>query len=143
MLLEDVLVEARLRNPLFDLVDRARVYVKTCRDQMREVEEPQGFDDYYYQGVFLANRGEYQEAIGQFRKALALDSDSDKVHYSLAASYARLGEREQALASLRRSIELDGSIRVQARQDSDFQELREDPAFDDLVSADAVRDPIA
>ena len=50
------------------------------------------------------------------------------------ACYASLaGRRDNALADLRRSIELDASIVDMARGDSDFEPLAEDDEFAELV----------
>ena len=116
-----------------DLVDRARVYVNLCRNQRASSGSPQGFDDHYYQGIVLSNRGQHHEALQLFDKALRFKQDSDKVHYAMAAAYAQVNERARAFAALRRAVELEPACRVHARQDPDFESLHGEPDFDALV----------
>lgn len=116
-----------------DLVDRARVYVNLCRKQQETSSSPQGFDDHYYQGVVLSNRGQHHEALQLFEKALRFKPDSEKVYYAMAAAHAQVHDRARALECLRKAVELDGSSRVHARQDPDFDLLRGEPEFEQLV----------
>jgi hypothetical protein len=118
-----------------DLVDRARVYINLCRNQRATAGSPQGFDDHYYQGVVLSNRGQHHEALQLFDKALRFKQDSDKVHYAMAAAYAQVSDRVRALTSLRRAVELDPSCRLHARQDPDFDSLHGEPDFDAIVGS--------
>jgi len=118
-----------------DLVDRSRTYINLCRKRREEVRELEGFDDYYNQGVYLGNRGDYHEALLHLNKALEVEPDSAKVHYSIASVLCLQGEREGALQSLRRAVELDPSTRIYAKNDPDFQSLHGDPEFTDLVAA--------
>jgi len=53
--------------------------------------------------------------------------------YNLACCESLTGRRDAALDHLRRAIELSGVAREYARGDSDFDALRGDPAFDELV----------
>jgi len=118
-----------------DLVDRARVYINLCRNQRATAGSPQGFDDHYYQGVVLSNRGQHHEALQLFDKALRFKQDSDKVHYAMAAAYAQVSDRLRALTALRRAVELDPSCRLHARQDPDFDSLHGEPDFDAIVGS--------
>lgn len=118
-----------------DLVDRARVYINLCRNQRVTAGSPQGFDDHYYQGVVLSNRGQHHEALQLFDKALRFKQDSDKVHYAMAAAYTQVSDRTRALAALRRAVELDPACRLHARQDPDFDSLHGEPDFDAIVGA--------
>ena len=118
-----------------DLVDRARVYINLCRNQRVTAGSPQGFDDHYYQGVVLSNRGQHHEALQLFDKALRFKQDSDKVHYAMAAAYAQVNDRSRALSALRRAVDLDPSCRLHARQDPDFDSLHGEPDFDAIVGS--------
>lgn len=118
-----------------DLVDRARIYITLCRKQQEEVHPVDGFDDLYHQGVYLGNRGDYDEALLHLNKALALEPNSSKVHYSVASVLCLQGEHDGALHSLRRALELDPSTRIYLKNDPDFQSLHADPEFGDLVAA--------
>lgn len=119
----------------YDLAERARVYLTICE---RAVEKqpayrPKSVEDLVAWGVLLHNDGEYAEAIKQFRKATESAPKNDHALYCLAASSARAGETEAALAALRDAIAVSPESRAQARSDSDFDPLREEEAFVDLV----------
>ncbi|TDI14078.1 MAG: tetratricopeptide repeat protein [Acidobacteria bacterium] len=116
-----------------DLVDRARTYISLCRKQQEEARTLDGFDDFYHHGVYLGNRGDYDEALLYLNKALELEPDSSKVHYSVASVLCLQGERDRALESLRRAVELDESTRIYAKNDPDFQSLHGDPEFNQLL----------
>lgn len=116
-----------------DLVDRARVYITLCRKQNETAPPPEGFDDHYYQGVFLSNEREYDRALEHFEKALALRPDSEKVHYSMATVLCLKGDRDRALAFLRKAVKQDPVNRIHARNDPELQSLHGDPEFDELV----------
>jgi len=55
--------------------------------------------------------------------------DSASLHYGVACVEALSGEREQALASLRRAIELRPDLSAWAREDEDLAPLRDDRDF--------------
>ena len=119
-----------------DLADRGRVYLNLCRKQTEASFELQGFDDHYYHGVFLVNRGEFREAIHVFQKALELRPASGKANFSLASAYARIDEKPSALEFLRKAVDLDGGNRLLGRQDPDFRSLKGDPEFEQLLGRD-------
>jgi quercetin dioxygenase-like cupin family protein len=55
-------------------------------------------------------------------------------HYNLACYEARTGRTDEAIEALRRSAELDAEqARKYAASDSDFEPLRDDPRFQELV----------
>ncbi len=74
---------------------------------------------------------------GRARKILAeglhAHPASPSLHYNLACLEAVEGRRDDALAALRRAIQLEPEVRDWARQDDDFETLRADPAFGSLV----------
>jgi len=119
-----------------DLADRSRIYVSLCHKQTASATKLEGFDDHYYQGVYLTNRGEFGEAIGLFEKALTFRPESGKAHYSLATAYAQVAERQKALEFLRKAVELDEGNRFLARQDPELRPLKGDQEFEDLLGLD-------
>jgi uncharacterized Ntn-hydrolase superfamily protein len=70
-------------------------------------------------------RGEYGRGADALAAALG-DGEDAGVLYNLACYESLAGRRDDALAHLRRSIELDGSFRELAAGDSDFDPLRAD-----------------
>lgn len=72
-------------------------------------------------------RGDPAAAADILSAALARGEDAGLL-YNLACYEALAGKREDALAHLRRSVELDGSFRALADDDSDLESIRDEIA---------------
>jgi Flp pilus assembly protein TadD len=83
--------------------------------------------------VFLHNRGEYVEAIRVLQQAAEIHPKNEHVLYCLAAASARSGDAAGATKALRSAIGVNSANRAQARSDSDFDSIREEPEFVSLV----------
>lgn len=118
-----------------EIGDRCRAYIRVCeRDMMEEKVMPlKRVDDYYYQGVLESNRQQYDEALKHLDRAQKMSPKDDRVIYAIASTQSLKGDREQALAALKEAIELNVINRIQAQQDPDFDPLRDDDAFIDMV----------
>jgi Flp pilus assembly protein TadD len=88
-------------------------------------------------GVFLHNRGEYEEALRVLKQAAEIHPRNEHVLYCLAATAARTGDTATALKALRSAIAASPASRAQARSDSDFDLLRDDEEFIALVHPQA------
>ncbi len=64
---------------------------------------------HYCLGYFLANRGEDDEAIVHFQKALEIEPTYVDAHVNLASTLVRHGQIDQAIAHYRRALELDAN----------------------------------
>ncbi|WP_405598904.1 tetratricopeptide repeat protein [Streptomyces sp. NBC_01410] len=53
------------------------------------------------------NLGEYEEALRDYRRAVALDAGSQRAHYGLGETYGRTGRYEESLAEFDLALELD------------------------------------
>ncbi len=58
-------------------------------------------------GKIHYQRGEYSEAISQFKEAIALDPEDPDAHYHLSFAYGDKGLMDEALAESRKAIELN------------------------------------
>jgi tetratricopeptide (TPR) repeat protein len=67
-------------------------------------------------------------------EGLATYPESGSLHYNLACLEASAGDRDAALASLRRAVELRPELANWAHEDDDLQSLRDDPEFRALVA---------
>lgn len=113
-----------------ELVDRALIYIKICQNlKAKETIPMKTFDDYYENGVYLMNKGEYEDALKIFNNALEKEPDHAEVMYFIAAIYQSMGDTEQSLEFLKKSIQKDKYFKILAQNDSDFEDLREDKKF--------------
>lgn len=118
-----------------ELVERARAYRTACEraTEKRPHFRPKGFEDLLNYGVYLHNRGEFHDALKYLQQAAEIHPRNEHVLYCLAAAFSRSGDTPLALKALRSAIGVSASNRMQARSDTDFDPIREDPDFVALV----------
>jgi tetratricopeptide (TPR) repeat protein len=78
--------------------------------------------------------GEYAEAADRGRELLAADPPYSVLYYNVACCESLAGRPQDAIEHLRRAVELSPQSRDYAREDSDFDSLRDEPAFQQLIS---------
>jgi len=116
-----------------ELVDRAAIYIRICdRRLAAEPEAPSGHER-YRQAVFLSNAGDPDAAIQLLDSTLAEDPTSVESLYVRACAWALKGTADRAVRDLRQAISFDPKIRFQAVNDPDFENIREEPAFIDII----------
>ncbi len=78
---------------------------------------------------------QYRKAISAYEKfnELGASFPADGV-YSIASCYALLGEKDKALQWLEKAINLGFRDLKQAQEDTDFESLRNDPKYREIVS---------
>lgn len=117
-----------------EIVARARSYVQICdREEATHKKQATTNDQLYALGVMEHNRGNYDAAISYFRQSLEKHPNVDYIIYSLAASLALKGSASEAIADLRKAIELNEDNRIYAKNDADFSSLQSQKEFLDLV----------
>lgn len=118
-----------------ELVDRSRVYLSVIERQKRQARpvltEP---EDFYYAAVLEKNRGHVAEAIEHLKRAVRKNGRG-RVDFLLACCYAQNGQMDTALVHLKKAIEEDQSNRILARNDRDFDPVRETPGFLELLAS--------
>lgn len=87
--------------------------------------------------IALYKEHRYAEAAAVLREAAGKYPEHAGVHYNLACFTGLAGEKEEALEHLRIALELRPTFRESARDDSDFDSIREDPRFGSLVAGKA------
>jgi uncharacterized Ntn-hydrolase superfamily protein len=85
------------------------------------------------QSALLADQGKFDEAIGEQRKALDIQPNSDALHYALAQRYAQANRPLQALVPLREAVRLHPNLARQAAVDPIFAKMRDLPEFKRLI----------
>ncbi len=119
-----------------ELADRARTYAAVCERKLAPPPaEPENPEDCYVAGVVAANAGRLDEAHRLLERALAADPEAAKYLYARASVFALEGRAEEAVAYLRRAIRQDPPLRFQAANDPDFEALRDDAAFIDVIES--------
>ena len=85
-------------------------------------------------GNLLVALKRYDEAEAEYRLAIAVEPDHPAPYYNLACLASLRGRTEEVVPLLLCAIEFDASYRDEARNDDDFDSVREDPAFQILVN---------
>jgi tetratricopeptide (TPR) repeat protein len=80
---------------------------------------------------------EFDKAVAELSAVAEKHPDDAGVLYNLACAESMEGRAEDAVAHLRRAIELDSSFRKLAEKDSDFDPIREERAFASAVAGQA------
>ena len=73
-------------------------------------------------------------AVNLCQSALRSDPDYGYAHYQMACAYSRMQQIEDALAHLQAALERNESYQSLAREEEDFQNLREHAEFQRLLS---------
>jgi hypothetical protein len=81
----------------------------------------------------LYEAGEYEQAADRGRELLEAHPQDGRLLYNLACCEARVGRNEDAIEHLGTAIDLWDGFRDMASGDSDFDRIREEPAFAELV----------
>lgn len=127
-----------LTGPSKELIDRATVHLNVCNQHM---ERPSGnqfktTEEHFDYAVSLMNLGDYVGAREHLERLLKQNAKADYVIYGLAALECLTGHVEDSLRHLDEALRLNPQMRFQARNDSDFQNLAEDPRFTELLYPD-------
>jgi superkiller protein 3 len=89
---------------------------------------------WYNNGVTLTKLGKYEEALKLFDKSLEIDAKHDKSWYWRARSKIKMGNTNEGLVDLKKAIELDLQFIKLAKQEQDFEKIRNDKRFLKLVA---------
>ena len=81
----------------------------------------------------LYQAGEYEQVIERGREAIEAHEYALPL-YNLACAESLAGHKDDAIEHLRRAIESREPLRSLAREDSDFDAVRDEPAFQELVA---------
>jgi tetratricopeptide (TPR) repeat protein len=126
-----------LSGPNKSLVDRAQVHILTCDKHMDSSSlQFKTTEEHYDYAVSLINTGDYVTAREHLDKLLKQNPKAEYVLYGIAALQCLTGHVEESLKTLDEAIQVKPSLRFQARNDTDFQNLAEDPRFTELLYPD-------
>jgi len=126
-----------IAGPSKELTDRAAVHLSTCNQHLdRVTNQFKSPEEHYDYAISLMNVGDYVMAREHLEKLSKQVPKADYVAYGLAALDCLTGHVEDSLRHLDNAIRLNAALRFQARNDSDFQNLAEDPRFTELLYPD-------
>ena len=120
-----------------ELADRAAVHLSACNQHLdRVTNQFKSPEEHYDYAISLMNIGDYVMAREHLEKLSKQVPKADYVAYGLAALDCLTGHVEDSLRHLDNAIRMNAALRFQARNDSDFQNLAEDPRFTELLYPD-------
>ena len=121
-----------------DLADRIRMYIAACVAQIHKgTTEFRSHEERYDYAISLLNHGHYDDAREHFRDILLEKDDCDYAFYGLALLASMTNSSHECLNHLEKAIRLNPQYRIQARADSDFSNMAEDPRFTELLYPEA------
>jgi hypothetical protein len=105
-----------------------------------KVYEPVGWELWYPLRKKYES-GNYADVVPQLREVVAEAPQYGLLFYNLACLESLTGQESEAIAHLRTAIELSEQFRTYARQDSDLDAVRDDPAVKELLASDESATP--
>lgn len=127
-----------LANAPHDLADRIRMYISACVAQISKgTTKFQSHEERYDYAISLLNHGHYEDAREHFTEILLKDKDADYAFYGMALLASMTGDTSKCIEHLTEAIRLNAQNRFQARSDSDFESVADDPRFTELLYPEA------
>ncbi len=83
----------------------------------------------------LYDAGEYAEAVDRARDVVEAHPEYGELVYNLACCESLAGRTTDAVDHLRRAIEMSEACRAYAKDDSDFDPIRDEAAFKELIDS--------
>ena len=124
-------------GPSPELADRAHVHLATCNQQLSRASTSfKTAEEQFDYAVSLMNMGDYVSAREQFDTLTGKYPKLDYIWYGAAALNCLTGHFPEAIQNLGEAIRLNPATRYQARNDSDFRNLADDPRFTELLYPD-------
>jgi tetratricopeptide (TPR) repeat protein len=121
-----------------DLGDRIRMYIAACVGQIHKgTTSFQSHEERYDYAISLLNHGHYEDAREHFHAILLEESSADYAFYGLALLASMTGDSDGCIEHLSEAIRLRAQNRLQARLDSDFESVADDPRFTELLYPEA------
>jgi len=116
------------------LADRSRTFASICARRLASpVAETNDPDQLFHRAVFASNSGRYDDAISLLDRALAARPGDPTIFYARASVRGLQGNVEGAAGELKRAVALDPHLRFQAASDPDFEKVRDEAAFIDVI----------
>ncbi len=117
-----------------DLADRARIHLNICDQQLSKAQTKfNSVEEHYDFAVSLMNMGDFVTAREHLEKIANESPKLAFIWYGLAVLECLTGHINESLQHLSEAIKLNPQVRFQARNDSDFKSMADDPRFTELL----------
>jgi tetratricopeptide (TPR) repeat protein len=117
-----------------ELAERATVFLNTCNQHLGKTSTSfKTPEEHYDYAISLMNVGDYVGAREHLDKIIKQSAAADYGWYGLSVLNCLTGHYEDALKHLAEAIRLNPRYRFQARNDSDFKNMSDDPRFTELI----------
>jgi tetratricopeptide (TPR) repeat protein len=127
-------LEKVLAGPSKELADRAKVHLNTCNQQLSKSSTSfKSLGEHYDYAISLMNLGDFEGSRSHLEKIVKQSAEADFAFYGLALLDSLTNRAEDCLRNLDQAIRLNPANRFQARNDSDFQNMADDPRFTELL----------
>jgi tetratricopeptide (TPR) repeat protein len=121
-----------------DFADRIRMYVAACVGQIdKGTANFETHEERYDYAISLLNQGNYEDARQHLQEIILKDNSADYAFYGLALLSSMTGDSHSCIDHLTEAIRLNAQNRFQARLDSDFESVADDPRFTELLYPEA------
>ena len=121
-----------------ELANSIRMYIATCVSHIdKGTTKFESHEERYDYAISLLNHGRYEEAREHFDDILLNNSSADYAFYGLALLASMTDNTVDCIEHLREAIRLNPQNRYQARGDSDFHNVADDPRFTELLYPEA------
>jgi len=129
-----VLFEKVIESGISELADRAKVNINICNQQLDQIQNTFHTPEEHYDfAVSLMNLGDFVTAREHLETLSAQRPALDFIWYGLAVLECLTGRTAESLQHLAEAIRLNPGNRFQARNDSDFRNMADDPRFTELL----------
>ena len=116
------------------LSDRARTYAAICAQKGATPDHSRDdADALYHRAVVASNAGRLDEAWSLLERAAGLRPDDASILYARASVRGLQGSVDGAATELKRAVALEPKFRYQAASDPDFDRVRDEAAFIDVI----------
>jgi tetratricopeptide (TPR) repeat protein len=121
-----------------ELANSMRMYIASCVSHLdKGTSSFESHEERYDYAISLLNDGQYDEAREHFEKILLENASADYAFYGLALLASMTDSAIDCIDNLREAIRLNPQNRFQARGDSDFNNVADDPRFTELLYPEA------
>jgi tetratricopeptide (TPR) repeat protein len=124
-----------------EFAQRAAMHLNICNQNLNRAGTSfKSPEEHYDYAISLSNSGDYEGARTHLERLQKQYAAADYVWYGLAALDALQGKAMEAMKNLEQAIKLNPANRIQARNDTDFQGLFDDPRFTELLYPESTGD---